>query len=257
VVTTAPPAAATEHYLASAALAAEATRQVVAVQAQGTAYVASTIASYQAGAAIQAELAVAAILAEQGIVSAPSTGLNALAFTSATDLLLQMLENTNGQGPLEQLIADLIQSAGRAAEGVAVVARPRIAFVRYLTPPSCSRCVVLAGRVYRWSEGFLRHPNCDCVMLPTTVGQAPELLADPVELAEQGLVTGLSKADLKAIADGADFNQVVNVRRAAAGLREAGRALVRAGRPTPEAIYRAATSREDALRLLKLHGFIF
>lgn len=253
----APPTAATEHYLASAALATEATRRAVAAQAQGAASVASTIASYQAGAATQAEAAVAAILAEQGITSAPATGLNALAFTSATDLLLEMLDKVNGQGPLEQLIADLVQSAGRAAEGVAVVTRQRIAFVRYLTPPSCSRCAVLAGRVYRWSESFMRHPNCDCVMLPTTVGQAPDLIADPVELVEQGLVTDLSKADLKAIADGADLGRVVNVRRAAAGLREAGRVLTRAGRPTPEAIYRAATSREDALRLLKLHGFIF
>src|SRR5690348_18342012 len=35
-----------------------------------------------------------------------------------------------------------------------------------LNPPSCQRCAILAGRWYRWSQGFLRHPRCDCVNLP-------------------------------------------------------------------------------------------
>src|SRR5690606_23965723 len=33
-------------------------------------------------------------------------------------------------------------------------------YVRMLTPPSCSRCTVLAGRWYRKNAGFARHPGC-------------------------------------------------------------------------------------------------
>jgi hypothetical protein len=106
----------------------------------------------------------------------------------------------------DRLVASLVQDAGRAAESVAVAVRPKVVFVRYLTLPSCSRCAVLAGRVYRYSQGFLRHPNCDCVMLPTTVA-APDLVQDPVELAKAGQIRGLSQADMLAIEQGADFGR--------------------------------------------------
>src|SRR5690606_31251703 len=112
--------------------------------------------------------------------------------------------------------------------------RPRVQHVRHLNLPSCSRCAVLAGRVYRFSDGFQRHPGCDCVMIPTTVA-APDLTYDPAQLARDGRVTGLSKSDLRALGEGADFNQVVNVRAKKAGLRQSGEALTRAGRPTPAA----------------------
>jgi hypothetical protein len=104
---------------------------------------------------------------------------------------------------------------------------------------------VLAGRVYRYSQGFLRHPNCDCVMLPTTVA-APDLVQDPVELAKAGQIRGLSQADMLAIEQGADFGQVVNVRLRKAGLRQAGKVLARRGKPTPEGIYAAAGEDRDA-----------
>jgi hypothetical protein len=53
---------------------------------------------------------------------------------------------------------------------------------------------VLAGRVYRYSSGFLRHPNCDCTMIPTSLAN-PAFVHDPVDLMREGQVTGLSKAD--------------------------------------------------------------
>ena len=86
-------------------------------------------------------------------------------------------------------------------------------------------------------------------MVPTTVAN-DQFTQDPVDLMERGLVTGLSKADRRAIADGADFNQVVNVRQQKAGLRQSGRVLARNGRPTPEGIYAAAASRDDAIQRL-------
>jgi hypothetical protein len=127
--------------------------------------------------------------------------------------------------------------------------------VRYLSPPSCSRCAVLAGRVYRYSDGFLRHPRCDCTMIPTSIAN-PAFTHDPVDLARRGLVTGMSKADMRAVDDGADFGRVVNVRLKTAGLGTPGRVLSRAGRPTPEAIYRSAASREDAIQALISAGYV-
>lgn len=250
------PTAATEHYVTSAALTAEAVSRAVAAQAQGAGAVVATVTAYQAGAATQAEAAVAAILAEQGIQAAASALLNQLAFTTAPSLLAQMLADIDTDAAFLRLIASLVQDAGRSAESVAVVVRQEIGYVRYLSPPSCARCAVLAGRVYRWSEGFLRHPNCDCVMLPTTIEAGPGLISDPTDLVDQGLVTGLSKADLRAVADGADLNKVVNIRRQAAGLRESGRVLSRRGRLTPEGIYRIASDRAEAVALLRRFGYL-
>ena len=33
-------------------------------------------------------------------------------------------------------------------------------YTRMLNPPSCSRCVILAGKWFRWNTGFERHPRC-------------------------------------------------------------------------------------------------
>jgi hypothetical protein len=88
-------------------------------------------------------------------------------------------------------------------------------------------------------------------------GRQRRLTYDPVELARAGQVTGLSKADRQAILDGADFGKVVNVRARAAGLKESGVVLLRAGRMTPEAIYRVADGdRTRALDLLAKHGYV-
>lgn len=201
------------------------------------------------------EAAVGLMLDQQGIDSAAEALLNATAFTTETNRLLAMIDATDTDAEFDRLVESLVQDAGRAAESVAVTVRPDVRFVRYLNLPSCSRCAVLAGRVYRYSQGFLRHPNCDCVMLPTTVA-APDLVKDPAELAAQGLVTGLSKADLRAISDGADPSQVVNVRRAQAGLRQAGRVLARRGRLTPEGIYATTNTREEALEALRAAGYV-
>lgn len=195
------------------------------------------------------------MLAEQGIEEAAEALLTSAAFITEVSNLEAMLETVSLDWEFDRLVESLVQDAGRAAEQVATVVTPRVGFVRFLSPPSCSRCAVLAGQVYRWSEGFKRHPGCDCTMVPTTLAN-PAYVHDPVELMREGLVRGLSKADQKAIDDGADFNQVVNVRRKAAGLTDAGEVLTRAGRPTPAAIYRAATSREDAIQRLIKAGYV-
>jgi hypothetical protein len=151
-------------------------------------------------------------------------------------------------------------------------------YVRVLTPPSCSRCIVLAGKFYRWNEGFLRHPMCDCRHLPVTVADSDSFLADPadyfdsLEPDQQDEVFG--HANAQAIRDGADISRVVN----AAGSGQTwtaddGRRYTRAGtaqrrrpknsavgpvlRPTPNQIYRDARgNRDEAVRLLREFRYI-
>lgn len=216
----------------------------------------NVLALFQIAQADIAQEAVGIMLDQQEIDAAADALLNSEAFTTSTRSFEAMLDQIETDWQFDQLVASLVQDAGRAAEGVAIAARPNIGHVRMLTPPSCPRCVALAGRVYRYSTGFLRHPGDDCVMIPTTLAN-PAYVQDPADLLERGLVTGLSKADQQAIRDGADFGQVVNVRRQAAGMTESGRALSRRGRPTPEAIYRdAGDDRERALALLQEAGYL-
>jgi hypothetical protein len=216
---------------------------------------AASVVAYQAAQVREAEGAVTAMLAEQGEDVRPEARLAPLAFTAAPIAVERMLSQAEVSWRFDRLVASLVQDAGRAAQSVATTVRPQVRHVRHLNLPSCARCAVLAGRVYRYSDGFERHPGCDCVMIPTTVAN-PDLIYDPAELARTGRVTGLSKADLRALADGADFGQVVNVRRKAAGLTDAGEVLARAGRPTPAGIYRLAGSRGEAVDLLKRHGYL-
>jgi hypothetical protein len=64
--------------------------------------------------------------------------------------------------------------------------RVEIGYIRLLTPPSCARCVILAGRFYRWSDGFKRHPNC----FPAgTIVSGPHALAATRRWYEGELVT--------------------------------------------------------------------
>lgn len=155
-----------------------------------------------------------------------------------------------------------VQDTGRAAVGAATVARPKLTgYVRMLTPPSCARCVILAGRVYRWSSWFPRHDRCDCRHIPTVENVAGDLTTDPdaylASLGQDGRERVLGKAAARAVEDGADLNRVVNARRK--GLAVAGARPTR-GKParlTPDRIYAAAgDDRDEAIRLLKLHGYV-
>ena len=179
---------------------------------------------------------------------------------------------------LEQLILSEVADAGRTASQVEFVTRPEWTnYVRMLTPPSCDRCAILAGRIYRDLEEFKRHPLCDCVMVPVTDWQDAHdkgLVSSPQDLFDRGLMTGLSKADEQAIRDGADIAQVVNAKRGmvtptvfgrtvkATTIGTTRRAEWRRQNPSrlvrlrPESIYQYAKDREDVIRLLLLYGYI-
>lgn len=173
-----------------------------------------------------------------------------------------------GRASLEQIVATQVADAGRVATGVEIAVRPRVGYVRMLNPPSCSRCLILAGRWYRYSAGFQRHPQCDCIHVPAVEDTADDLRTDPrayfdsLSEAEQNRIFG--KAGAQAIRDGADMSQVVNARRgmySAGGRQLTTSSTTRRGvagptRLMPEQIYREASSRDDAIRLLRRFGYI-
>ena len=93
-------------------------------------------------------------------------------------------------------------------------------------------------------------------MVPTTEHLGPDLTTDPMEAFKAGRIHDLSRADTKAINQGADISQLINVRRKQAGLTVGGSVLERGGRMTPAGILRVASDQEDAVRLLRRFGYI-
>jgi hypothetical protein len=188
-----------------------------------------------------------------------------------------------GLAQLERIVLTQVADASRVATGVAMANDRRVTgYVRVLTPPSCSRCVILAGQWYRWNKGFQRHPRCDCYHAPSSEvikPQSPKAIFDSMD-AGQLKKAGWSDADVRAIRDGADMFQVTNARRDLRSVTVAGRQVQTTGvgttrralagsrlraagkrkavRLTPESIYDiAGHDRDEALRLLRLHGYIF
>lgn len=184
-------------------------------------------------------------------------------------LFLRMVANTQ------------LSDAGRAADQVAVIAaEPRnrtttIGWVRMLQPPSCGRCAILAGKFYRWSDGFLRHPNCDCRHIPATENVAGDLTTDPrlyfesLTPRDQELLFG--KRNAEAIRAGASMSAVINASTRKNGMFVAndGRRYTREGttrrrdrgkqvlRPTPWQIMQDAKGDiERARSLLREFGYI-
>lgn len=168
-------------------------------------------------------------------------------------------------GALAELIAHTqVADAGRVADQVALTARRHTTgYVRMVVGGTCSRCIILAGRWYRWNAGFSRHPKCDCIGIPAPESAAemrtdPRQAFDALSEAEQDKV--FTAAGAQAIREGADMARVVNARRgmrtAADGRLYTTEAAGRRPRLMPEQIMRDAEDRDDAVRLLKLHGYI-
>lgn len=252
--------------------------------------VAKVLTAYQVASATTSAKAIASFTGSETPLSRPAAfgGYTAAGFPVA-DPLAAILERVNADiedaaakmlADLDRFVASEVADAGRSASQVEFVARPDWTnYVRLLNPPSCSRCAILAGRVYRDLDEFLRHPLCDCVMVPVTDWQEAHdegLLSSAQDLFDAGKLRGLSQADSQAIADGADIAQVVNARSgmATADLFGQGRMKVtttgttkratwrkanpnRPYRLRPEAIYKLAKGdRNEAIRLLRLYGYL-
>ncbi|WP_017616379.1 VG15 protein [Nocardiopsis salina] len=193
-----------------------------------------------------------------------------------------------GRIQLDTIARTQVTDAGRAAEQLGVAVRPRVvAYTRVVAPSACSRCMILAGREYSWSQGFQRHPRCKCTMRPLRPGErvdgdSPRALFDGLTREQQDKQFGRHAAE--AIREGADMSQVVNARRGMQPATDrsrgryttegttrrgyAGRRLgeltdtsgryARSRRPRlmPEAIMRDAADRQRALELLHEHGYL-
>lgn len=198
------------------------------------------------------------------------------------------LETALAQGlaALLTIVATQVEDAFRVAGTVAGATRGVQMYTRALSPPSCSRCVVLLGAVSSWRTAFNRHPRCDCIQVPIGSPEDTDVVTNPMAYfnsltrAEQDKT--FTVAGAKAIRDGADLRRVVNVRRRASGLSVADsipgsrRTLQSVGlgnglslpvtysgsrnnrrvRLMPEAIYAIARDREHALQLLAANGYI-
>lgn len=266
--------------------------------------IAPVVAAVQLRAAAEGAMYGADALAQQGIYEAPKAFVDPRGFAGfAADgrTLEGMLYSpvvgvkkliaggmTTGQAlksgvsMLDRTMQTAVSDAGRGAASVDVAARPKIGYVRMLSAPSCARCVVLAGKFYRWNTGFLRHPRCDCRHIPSRESVAGDSTTDPYEyfrsLSDEDQNKAFTKAGAQAIRDGGDLFQVVNSRRGMkyAGISEDGTnrgqaikgAFTSEGttkrgnfgksrRLTPEAIYRLnGDNRAAALADLEKYGYI-
>lgn len=253
----------------------------------------TVLATFQVASATSAPAYVAAALAEQGTESDPQGVLDPRSLAGvASDgrpleslvaqPLIQVLTAIQGGaqvgdalrlgGSTLSMIAETqVADAGRAAEQVSMTVQPRVTgWIRMLVPPSCGRCAVLAGRRYRWSAGFRRHPRCDCRHIPAIEDTADDLRTDPqayfrsLSQASQDRYFGAGGAE--AIRRGADIAQVVNAERGASGMYTtegttkhglAGSRLNGEPRLTPEAIIAAhEDDREAAIEALFQAGYI-
>lgn len=156
---------------------------------------------------------------------------------------------------LDMAVHTQVADAGRGAASVAIAATPRTGYVRMVNPPCCARCAVLAGKTFLFNQGFLRHPRCDCLHAPIPLAGDVSRFTSWSETPPLDQITGLSAGDRKALADGADFNRIVNVQQRREGMRPKAQ-RTRATKLTPDDIYRLAHDREDALRLLKRNGYL-
>jgi len=152
--------------------------------------------------------------------------------------------------------------------------RPK-SYVRMVQAGACSRCIVLAGKKYGKSTPFARHPRCHCSVIPTDENIDDYPATDPKayyeSLSPDARVKAFGAAGVEAIDAGADMNQVVNVRQGmyvtktgeqATRMGTTKRGLYGATNPgqtrlMPEEIFRVASSREEAVSLLRQYAYIF
>lgn len=185
-----------------------------------------------------------------------------------------------GQRALQATVATMIADTARQSAGIDLAAK-NSGYVRMVVGDSCPACVILAGKFFRWNEGFQRHKNCDCEHVPVGDSRMSDLKEqgawdDPYEffnsLSEAEQNEWIGEFDAQAIRDGADIFQVVNSKR---GRDRYGlfttEGTTRRGyfrqqntrfqrRATPELIYRESArlgrSREETLSVLRANGYI-
>lgn len=208
----------------------------------------------------------------------------------------------SGTAYLTSVVKTEVTDAGTAADHVALIAaqrtdvtqnappsgtviaesgqKKRYGWVRMLNPPSCGRCAILAGKFYKWNDGFERHFQCDCRHVPAEEDVAGDLTTDPMlyfdSLTESQQEKYFGVGNSAAIRAGGDMGQVMNsaftpramyvvggrrytrygtTRRGFFGASGPGRAKQR--RPTPYQIMKDARGDQQAAVVLLLRfGYI-
>ncbi|GEB16673.1 hypothetical protein [Pimelobacter simplex] len=293
---TATPQQAREAHAQQAALAAAAGLGIQRLLAAGAGWaeILTEVAGFQLRAAALAIATVSTRLDRPPLISpAPFAGVSALGYPISEPLVatidarvpapVEALpppwwdDPTRFQAALAQLMASEVQDAARSAGQAEMYAQGQAFYVRILVPPSCKRCTVLAGRIYRTDAAFDRHPGCDCTSESCASLQDAldrGLVVTPEDAFERGWIRDLTEAEMQAIRDGSDVTTVINsasgistaevfghrvkvtrygtTRRAAWRKRNPSRPV----RLRPESIYEIAADREDALRLLRLYGYL-
>lgn len=263
--------AARDHYEAQQRITAGAVGTARRLRFDSLPRLVSVVAGFQAAAAVQGARSVPAALAEQGISAdrfATPDARTLAGWTSYGLPLAPLLDRARAPQVedfrFDRLIASQVQDAGRQGAALQMAVTPTAtAYVRQLNPPSCSRCILLAGKVYAKNEGFARHPLCDCVHVPTTREDGDDVTFDavayfdslPVE--EQDRIFTKHAAELIRAAP-ADERQYVMGR--AVNTRWVPRstsAQDRRARLLPEEITRQANgNRDELLRLMRRHRYL-
>lgn len=196
-----------------------------------------------------------------------------------------------GRARLDTIVRTQVTDAGRLADQASLVAhQSATGYVRVTDGNPCARCLLLAGKTYRWNQGFQRHPRCACTHVPTLIAHPRWRSLDPRSLYDemtprQRLDAGFTLSDQRALAMGGDLNQIVNARHRPGALFTAGGTrLTREGttrrgffggfdigpdgalrrrppgpipaRLTTDEIYRIARSREEAIALLTQNRYL-
>lgn len=236
----------------------------------------------------------ASVLADQGLWVAPSGFVDPRGFAGVNplggNLQGQLLEPayqaerlvSGGMSPTKALsqaenmlfmqLVSTLASTGQAAASADIATRHGVGYVRAVHGSACDRCIILAGKFYRWNQGFKRHPNCRCVHEATTKPLSAGMFDDPYEafnaLSKEEQDRRWGESNAKAIREGADIYQVTNAQRGmtktrmfttegTARGRMAGRLKPGQRRLTPEAIYKqAGNNRVKARELLTEHGYL-
>lgn len=220
-------------------------RAIEAGWAMIAAPLAAQLAATQVAAARAGAAYVPAVLDELGIDPTPAATVRPQAFAVASSGLrldevlaavpLRALRSGTaaGQDLLDGIVETQVADAGRLASSVQMVATPAVrGYVRQVEAGACSRCIILAGKWYRWNQGFSRHDRCRCTHIPAREDVAGDFTTDPMahfnSLSKAEQDKAFTAAGARAIRDGADINQVVNARRGALGLAPAGGRLTAA-----------------------------
>jgi hypothetical protein len=225
----------------------------------GAAYVPATLAELGQSVSASGAVVPGALVGAQSLDGLTYGSLDDLLYgavvharSTEADSLAQRLA-TGGQR-LALLVHTQVSDASKQAASVAMTTRPRVSYVRAVTPPCCQRCAVLAGK-YSAPTAFDRHPRCDCIAVPTTDPRSVTLTAP-----EPDQIKDLTAAQRKALNDGGDLGRVINSHRAGTrssdGMTTTELKPKQGQRLTPEGIYRVCATRDEALQRLRDNGYL-